>query len=40
MAKKTVLVIFTGGTIGSDCEGKSISLSGASKKALIEKYRE
>ena len=35
-----ICVIFTGGTIGSDSDGKSVSLSGASKKMLIEKYRQ
>lgn len=40
MAKNKILVIFTGGTIGSDSEGKNVALSGASKKMLIEKYCE
>lgn len=35
-----ICVIFTGGTIGSDSDGKNVALSGASKKMLIEKYRE
>lgn len=34
-----ICVIFTGGTIGSDSDGKNVSLSGASKKMLIEMYR-
>ncbi len=34
-----ICVIFTGGTIGSDSDGKNVSLSGASKRMLIEKYR-
>lgn len=38
--KNKICVIFTGGTIGSDSDGKNVSLSGASKKMLIEKYRE
>ena len=38
--KKNICVIFTGGTIGSDSDGKNVSLSGASKKMLIEKYRQ
>ncbi len=38
--KKKICVIFTGGTIGSDKGGKNLSLSGKSKKLLIEKYRE
>ncbi len=40
MLKKAICVIFTGGTIGSDSDGKNVALSGASKKMLIEKYRE
>ncbi len=40
MSKNKICVIFTGGTIGSDSDGKNVSLSGASKKMLIEKYRE
>ena len=39
MKRKKILVVFTGGTIGSDSHGKQVSLSGASKKMLIEKYR-
>lgn len=35
-----ICVVFTGGTIGSDTNGKNVSLSGASKRMLIEKYRE
>ena len=35
-----ICVIFTGGTICSDSDGKNVSLSGASKKMLIEKYRD
>lgn len=38
--KNKICVIFTGGTIGSDTDGKNVALSGASKKMLIEKYRE
>lgn len=38
--KKKILVIFTGGTIGSDIEGDSVSLSPYGKKLLIAKYRE
>ncbi len=38
--KNRILVIFTGGTIGSDSEGASVSLSSASKKMLISMYRE
>ena len=38
--KKSICVIFTGGTIGSDTEGNSISLFQGSRKLLIEKYRE
>ncbi|MCM1438310.1 MAG: asparaginase domain-containing protein [Roseburia sp.] len=37
---KKICVIFTGGTIGSDFSGNSVSLSGASRKMLIGKYRE
>lgn len=33
-----ICVIFTGGTIGSDTRGNKVSLSGESKKMLIEKY--
>lgn len=40
MSKNKICVIFTGGTIGSDSDGKNVSLNGASKKMLIEKYRE
>lgn len=40
MKTKKILVVFTGGTIGSDTNGKKVSLSGASKRMLIEKYRE
>ena len=40
MLKNRICVIFTGGTIGSDSDGKNVSLSGASRKLLIEKYRE
>ena len=36
--KKKICVIFTGGTIGSADDGKYLSLSGTSKKLLIEKY--
>ncbi len=38
--KKSICVIFTGCTIGSDTKGNSISLSRESRKLLIEKYRE
>ena len=38
MSKKKICVVFTGGTIGSDSDGKTVSLSGQSKKMLIEKY--
>lgn len=38
--KKSICVIFTGGTIGSDSEGKNISLFQGSRKLLIDKYRE
>lgn len=38
--KRKILVIFTGGTIGSDSEGGKVSLCPGSKKLLIEKYRE
>lgn len=40
MAKNKICVIFTGGTIGSDYGEKNLALSGASRKMLIEKYRE
>lgn len=36
--KKKICVIFTGGTIGSDSDGKNLSLSGGSKKMLIDMY--
>lgn len=36
--KGKICVIFTGGTIGSDARGNNVSLSGDSKKMLIEKY--
>ncbi len=39
MKKKKICVIFTGGTIGSDSDGSTVSLSGGSKKMLLEKYR-
>lgn len=38
--KKCICVIFTGGTIGSDSDGKNVSLSGGSRKMLLEQYRE
>ena len=38
--KKRICVIFTGGTIGSDTRGKSVSLAGNSKRVLLEMYRE
>lgn len=38
--KKKILVIFTGGTIGSDSDGANVALSGNSKKMLISLYRE
>lgn len=37
--KKRICVIFAGGTIGSDNDGKNISLSDRSKRVLLEKYR-
>ncbi len=37
--KNRICVIFTGGTIGSDSDGKNLSLSGGSKKLLIDLYR-
>ncbi|MDE6558228.1 MAG: asparaginase domain-containing protein [Clostridia bacterium] len=37
---KNICVIFTGGTIGSDFDGKNVSLSGGSRKMLLEQYRE
>ncbi|MDE6373642.1 MAG: asparaginase domain-containing protein [Clostridia bacterium] len=37
--KNKICVIFTGGTIGSDSDGSTVSLSGGSKKMLLEKYR-
>lgn len=40
MLKNKICVIFTGGTIGSDSDGKNVALSGASKKMLIDKYCE
>lgn len=40
MLKNKICVIFTGGTIGSDSDGKNVALSGASRKMLIDKYRE
>ena len=39
MLKNKICVIFTGGTIGSDSDGKNVSLSGGSRKMLIDKYR-
>lgn len=38
--KKSICVIFTGGTIGSDSDGRNVSLSQESRKLLIDKYRE
>lgn len=35
-----ILVIFTGGTIGSAAEGKAVNLSGDSKKMLLDMYEE
>lgn len=40
MAKNRICVIFTGGTIGSDSNGKTVALSGSSRKMLIDKYEE
>ena len=40
MLKNKICVSFTGGTIGSDSDGKNVALSGASRKMLIDKYRE
>lgn len=37
--KKSICVIFTGGTIGSDHDGKNISLEGSKRQLLIDKYR-
>ena len=37
--KKRICVIFTGGTIGSDNDGKNISLEGSKRQLLIDKYR-
>lgn len=37
--KKKILVIFTGGTIGSDVTDGNVALSAGSKKALITLYR-
>ena len=37
--KKKICVIFTGGTIGSDHDGKNISLEGSKRQLLIDKYR-
>lgn len=36
--KKNILVIFTGGTIGSEQTGKSVGLNTSKRKLLIEKY--
>ena len=36
--KKKILVVFTGGTIGSDSDGKNVSLSGGSRKMLIDLF--
>lgn len=36
--KQRILVIFTGGTIGSDTRGKEVSLSTSSRKLLLEQY--
>ncbi len=38
--KNKILVVFTGGTIGSDIEGDNVSLDVKSKKRLISAYRE
>ncbi len=38
MARNRICVIFTGGTIGSDNDGATVSLNGNRKKALIERY--
>lgn len=38
--KKSICVIFTGGTIGSSGEGENIALYQGSRKLLIDKYRE
>jgi len=37
--KKRILVIFTGGTIGSDADDENVSLNPESKKLLISLYR-
>ncbi|MGN1103530.1 MAG: asparaginase domain-containing protein [Candidatus Coproplasma sp.] len=37
--KKRILVVFTGGTIGSDTEGENVTLDTKSRKALIAAYR-
>lgn len=37
--KKRICAIFAGGTIGSDNDGKNISLKAESKQILIDKYR-
>ena len=36
--KKKILVIFTGGTIGSEQTGKSVGLNTAKRKLLIDRY--
>lgn len=36
--KKKILVIFTGGTIGSEQTGKSVGLNAAKRKLLIDRY--
>ncbi|MGN0807793.1 MAG: asparaginase domain-containing protein [Candidatus Coproplasma sp.] len=37
--KKRILVVFTGGTIGSDTEGENVSLDTKSRKMLLSAYR-
>lgn len=37
--KKRILVVFTGGTIGSDTEGDNVALNTKSRKMLISAYR-
>lgn len=38
MTKNKICVIFTGGTIGSDSNGKTVALSGSSRKMMIDMY--
>lgn len=38
--KKKILVVFTGGTIGSEAKGSNVGLSSGSRKLLLDKYRQ